>query len=99
MKREGDAFVLEEKKAGKGEGEKSVEEMMTEMFEEGEGGIVVMEEEEEGSMSDKSSRTSDETRRVKTGFDFLDGMQDETVDEDLEKTRKNDRKKEKGRRT
>jgi hypothetical protein len=92
LKREGDAFVVEEKRAGKGEEEKSVEEMMTEMLEEGEGGIVVMEEEED-RMSDTLSRASDETKKVKTGFDFLEDMKDDTVDEDLERTRRSDRKR------
>ncbi len=56
------------------------------------GGTVVLEEEDDGR-SDTMSRTSEETRKTRTGFDFLEDMKEGMVDKDLERTRRSERKR------
>jgi hypothetical protein len=94
LRREGDGLVVEERETGLDEKEKGMEDMMAELLDAGEGGTVEVEE-LDGEKEDTVSRTSGESRKTKAGFDFLERLEDDSVDEELERSRRVDKKKEK----
>jgi hypothetical protein len=80
LRREGDGLVVEERESGPDEKVKGMEDMMAELLDAGEGGTVEVEE-LEGDKEDSVSRTSGESRKTKFGFDFLEKLKDDSVDE------------------
>jgi hypothetical protein len=85
-------LVVEERGSGTDEMVKGTEDMMAELLEAGEGGTVEVEE-VEGEKEDSVSRTSGESRKTKSGFDFLEKLEEDNVDEELERTRRVDKKR------
>ncbi len=75
-----------------GELAKGLDDEVTEILDEGEGGTVEIED-ESGDKEDTVSRTSGESRRTRCGFEFLDELKSDDVDEELEKNRQVDRKR------
>jgi hypothetical protein len=92
LRREGDGLVVEDREAGPGEKVKGMEEMMSELLDAGEGGTVEVEE-LEGDREDSVSRTSGESRKTKLGFDFVEKLEEDSVDEELERSRRVDKKR------
>ncbi len=92
LRREGDGLVVEERGAETAESAKGTEDMLTEILDEGEGGTVEVED-EVGDKEDTVSRTSGESRKTRYGFNFLEELKADDVDEELEKTRQVDRKR------
>jgi hypothetical protein len=91
LTREGDELVVEDRKGQMNEEGKGNEEAIVDLLDTGDGGTVEVEKDGEGK-DDTWSRTSGESRRMRMGFDFLENMKEDTVDEDLEKTIKSDKK-------
>jgi hypothetical protein len=91
LTREGDELVVEDRKGEMNEEGKGNEEAIVDLLDTGDGGTVEVKKDSEGK-DDTWSRTSGESRRMRMGFDFLEIMKEGTVDEDLEKTRKSDKK-------
>ncbi len=98
MKREGNVIVVEEKgkKGGWNNGKGVSEEMRGEWVEESGVGKVEMELVVEDSEVDTASVKSNDSRRTRTGFGFLEAMEDEEHDEDLEIVRNSRRKRKRG---
>jgi hypothetical protein len=85
-------LVVEERESGFDEKAKGMEDMMAELLDAGEGGIVEVEE-LDGEKDDAVSRTSGESRKTKAGFDFLEKLEDDSVDDELERSRWVDKKR------
>ncbi len=66
--------------------------MLTELLDAEEGGTVEVEDVED-EKEDSVSRTSGESRKTKSGFDFLEKLKADDVDEELERTRQVDKKR------
>jgi hypothetical protein len=96
FKREGSVLIVEMASRETGDGAMVSEEMKGEWLDEGEIGRVEIEVVDGTGGGETDSVKSSESRQTKMGFDFLDAMTEEGKDEELEKVRKEGRKRKRG---
>ncbi len=96
IKREGSVLVVEKASQEAGVEGRVSEEMKGEWLDESEIGRVEIEVVDGNIGGETNSVKSNESRQTRMGFDFLDAMTDEGKDEELEKVRREGRKRKRG---